>query len=505
MSGDGKNGFTKRDQAVNPYHTAQGRNAIERGERNAMADAVGIVALAAYFPRTCVAQDALEEHDGVSTGKYTVGLGQSHMTFVTDREDVVSLAMTATERLIKSSGVSYGDIGRLEVGTETVMDRSKSMKSRLMSLFVKSGNTEVEGLDNTNACYGGTAALLNSLAWLRDSAGRYAVVVCADISVYAPGPARATGGAGAVAMLLGRGEEVCIEMEKGLRATHMEDTHDFFKPDFTCEYPVVDGKATVECYTRALDIVYGRWKKRAMAADGLPFNVRCERVQHFLFHAPFNKMVRRALARLLWLDFEQDLHFANDLLFDDVRSYRADVNAAHSREIARKFEKLSSHLYEEKASSAAWLARETGNTYTASLYANLCALIAREGERLVGGRLLLYSFGSGLAATMFSMRVRKAGALVCDVENAIRERIVMTAIDYQKWMEIRERDFNRFAYSPSYPCDMLGQDVFFLESVGVDGRRIYARNTRDEENGVALYVKGGAATCDTKKRKDGAQ
>ena len=33
--------------------------------------------------------------------------------------------------------------------------------------------------------------------------GRYALVVCADIAVYATGAARCTGGAGAVAMLIG--------------------------------------------------------------------------------------------------------------------------------------------------------------------------------------------------------------------------------------------------------------------------------------------------------------
>jgi hydroxymethylglutaryl-CoA synthase len=64
-----------------------------------------------------------------------------------------------------------------------------------MQLFEESGNTDVEGLDTTNACYGGTQALFNSLAWIESSAydGRYAVVICADIAVYAAGPARPTG------------------------------------------------------------------------------------------------------------------------------------------------------------------------------------------------------------------------------------------------------------------------------------------------------------------------
>jgi hypothetical protein len=41
--------------------------------------------------------------------------------------------------------VPFSKIGRLEVGTETVIDKSKSVKSVLMSLFENSGNFNVEG------------------------------------------------------------------------------------------------------------------------------------------------------------------------------------------------------------------------------------------------------------------------------------------------------------------------------------------------------------------------
>lgn len=64
----------------------------------------------------------------------------------------------------------YSDIGRLEVGTESLVDKSKSIKSMLMRLFKNSNNNNVEGVDSTNACYGGTAALFNSIAWLESSA-----------------------------------------------------------------------------------------------------------------------------------------------------------------------------------------------------------------------------------------------------------------------------------------------------------------------------------------------
>lgn len=69
----------------------------------------------------------------------------------------------------------YSTIGRLEVGTETILDKSKSVKTVLMQLFDDSGNYDVEGIDTTNACYGGTAALFNALSWIESSSwdGKY--------------------------------------------------------------------------------------------------------------------------------------------------------------------------------------------------------------------------------------------------------------------------------------------------------------------------------------------
>lgn len=66
--------------------------------------------------------------------------------------------------------LGYTDIGRLEVGTETPVDKSKSIKSIMMRLFSIYGNNNIEGVDSTNACYGGTAALFNSIAWIESSA-----------------------------------------------------------------------------------------------------------------------------------------------------------------------------------------------------------------------------------------------------------------------------------------------------------------------------------------------
>lgn len=131
-------------------------------------DDVGILAMEVYFPSMCVNQTELEKFDGASSGKYTIGLGQTNMGFCTDREDVNSLALTVVSCLLEKNNVSPQDIGRIEVGTETIIDKSKSVKSVLMQLFP--GNTSVEGIDTTNACFGGTQAVFNAISWVESSA-----------------------------------------------------------------------------------------------------------------------------------------------------------------------------------------------------------------------------------------------------------------------------------------------------------------------------------------------
>ena len=50
---------------------------------------IGIKAIEIYFPSQCVDQAELEKFDGVSQGKYTIGLGQTKMSFCDDREGML--------------------------------------------------------------------------------------------------------------------------------------------------------------------------------------------------------------------------------------------------------------------------------------------------------------------------------------------------------------------------------------------------------------------------------
>lgn len=120
---------------------------------------------------------------------------------------------TVTKSLLDKYQIPTSSIGRIDVGTETLIDKSKSVKTVLMDLF--GDNTDIEGIDSKNACYGGTAALFNAVNWIESSSwdGRYALVVAGDIAIYAEGGARPVGGAGAVAMLIGPNAPIVLECE----------------------------------------------------------------------------------------------------------------------------------------------------------------------------------------------------------------------------------------------------------------------------------------------------
>ena len=57
--------------------------------------------------------------------------------------------------------------------------------------------------------------------------GRYAIVVAVDVAVYEEGPARPTGGAGAIAILLSPNPKILIDP---IRSSFIDNQWDFYKP-----------------------------------------------------------------------------------------------------------------------------------------------------------------------------------------------------------------------------------------------------------------------------------
>ncbi|KAI1722828.1 diacylglycerol acyltransferase domain-containing protein [Ditylenchus destructor] len=331
---------------------------------------VGILGLEFYFPKSYVCQSDLELFDEVGPGKYTIGLGQSEMAFCKDNEDVCSMALTVTSALLKNYKINPNSIGFLEVGTETLVDKSKSVKTVLMDLFGE--NCDIEGADTKNACFGGTQALFHAVDWIYanfDTEKRLAIVVCLDIS----------------------------------------------------EYPSVNGQKSLELYLTALDVT--------------------------------------------------------DCKLDET----------FSREFSTATVKASQTLREEKLDQYLEFNRKLGNMYTPSVYAQLVNFIQNhpESEELDSQNILLFSYGSGCIASMFSVRfntsIQSRRSAYSEMHNAanraytrLGERKKQTAEEFTAALKMREKLISATgAIVPSSAADDLFPDTYYLTHIDDLSRRYY--------------------------------
>ena len=62
----------------------------------------GILGIEVYIPKLYISQTALEEHMNVPNGKYTIGLGQHHLSIPCgDIEDINSICLTVVTNLLQ--------------------------------------------------------------------------------------------------------------------------------------------------------------------------------------------------------------------------------------------------------------------------------------------------------------------------------------------------------------------------------------------------------------------
>jgi hydroxymethylglutaryl-CoA synthase len=289
-----------------------------------------------------------------------------------------------------------------------------------MQLF--GDNTNIEGVDTVNACYGGTNAVFNTINWIESSAwdGRDAIVVAGDIALYAKGNARPTGGAGAVAMLIGPNAPVVVE--PGLRGSYMQHAYDFYKPDLTSEYPIVDGQFSIRCYTEAVDACYKAYNKReavlksalnghsngdsAHSDESAVSKTPLDRFDYMAFHAPTCKLVSKSYARMLYNDYLAD---PSAPIFADVPPELRDMDRVQSltdKVVEKTFLALTKKRFNERVQPSIEVPTMCGNMYCASVYGGLVSLLSNvDSATLQGKRIGVFSYGSGLASSLFSLKV----------------------------------------------------------------------------------------------------
>ncbi|KAG5725029.1 Hydroxymethylglutaryl-CoA synthase A [Termitomyces sp. T112] len=449
---------------------------------------VGVLAMETYFPLRCVSEADLEEFDDVPKGKYTIGLGQEYMAWPDDREDINSFMLNAVCGLLEKYNIDPKSIGRIDVGTETIIDKSKSVKTTLMDLFAEAGNFDIEGIDSKNACYGSTAALFNAINWIESSSwdGRNAIVVGGDIAVYAEGAARPAGGAGACAMLIGPNAPVVFEPIHG---TYMSNTYDFYKPKLELEYPEVDGPVSVVTYIAALDAAYARFREKyakmkkaqfaGIATEKTTFSI--EDVDYAIFHSPYGKQTVKGFGRMWFNDF---LANPTSPRFADIQNPESllKLSSAESlvdKNVEKTFINASKAAFKQKTEPAMACSRRLGNTYTGSLYQCLASLLSTtEPEVLKGKRISLFAFGSGCAASFFTARIKGDTSEIrekLDLLNRLKSMKVVPPQEFVDALTLRERNHNAHDYTPEGLIENIWPGAYYLDSVDKKYRRKYVR------------------------------
>ena len=458
-----------------------------------MEENLGIIDIEIYFPKYYISQYDLEEYDKVPHGKYTLGLGQTNMSFVDDNEDINSMCLTVLDKLIKKNNISLNQISRIEVGTETLIDKSKSIKTHLMDLFKDSSNNDIEGVTVINACYGGISALLNSFNWLFSKYydKRYAIVICGDIASYSKGPARPTGGAGTIGVLLGSGG--CIFLEK-IRASFMKNVYDFYKPNPISEYPTVDGHHSLDCYLDALyNCLYNYINKKGT------INYKEDL---FGFHCPYSKLVEKAFYQLKCFQIYYD--YNNNINSSDNFYANKNISPEIKKELIEnegKFWKLPKNIQEGiknifqsefklKIEPGLFLCKQLGNLYTGSIFGFLISLLlnySNKMQSLIGTRIFLFSYGSGLASTLLVLDIdnEKYKKIINnnkDIFQRLKQRIKLTPFLYESIMLKKEKLYLKNDYLTQGKIEDLFPGSFYLYKVDNLWKRYYKQKPYEEIN-----------------------
>ena len=199
----------------------------------------------------------------------------------------------------------------------------------------------------------------------------------------------------------------------------MANTYDFYKPKLSSEYPEVDGPVSVVTYIAALDQAYSRYREKfakvTKKTSGL-VNSSSEKssfslsdIDYAIFHSPYGKQAVKGFGRLFFNDFlaaPTSPRFAN---VANPEAFLALSNAQSltDKNVEKTFISASKALFDEKVGPAMACSRRLGNTYTASLYGCLASLLSTvEPAELLGKRVSLFAFGSGCAASFFTLRVK---------------------------------------------------------------------------------------------------
>jgi hydroxymethylglutaryl-CoA synthase len=417
---------------------------------------VGIDSFGFYTPRNYVDLRELADVRNVDPNKYLKGLLTKEMRIPGPGEDIVSMAVKASQYALMKGNVDPKEIDAIFLGTETMTYAVKSVANILSEILDTSINCVTQ--DVYNACAGGTLAILNAIGLINDGIINKALVIGADICSYEiKSPGEPTQGAAAAAVIISKNPRIAAFGKKFGKFS--ANVYDFYRLPNE-EYPVVFGKYSIDSYIKfqmgALDNIFQQ-------IDSLVIP------DYLVFHSPFAKLPLKNLQSLLVKRWDimkkillEDFQFKNspikvqeeaceyfdDLLKPILDTIQKEDNVSDIEEIKSKLVKSIT----QKVLPMLNVPISIGNMYSASVWSQLIYLL----ESIANPNDIIYfgSYGSGATCISGLLKVmpgfRDIVKKTPTVENFIDHKQRISIDNYERLRDKTDTLKFQYAYIEPY-------------------------------------------------------
>jgi len=293
-------------------------------------------------------------------------------------------------------------------------------------------------------------------------------------------------------MLIGPGAPLVLD--RGVRSSHMQHVYDFYKPEMVSEYPVVDAKLSIQCYLSALDNCYAKYKAKAQKRGLGPVNLNS--FNGLLFHSPYCKLVQKSLARLSlndYLDLSDEEKASNHPDLEKMKNVKLE-DSYFDRDVEKAFMTHSLKTFEAKTKPSLKVATNVGNMYTPSVYGGLISyMISQPIQNLAGHRIALFSYGSGMASSFFTIKISdncnedsplvKFSKVIEDVQSRLDSRQKLAPEEFVATLNLREKAIDSAPFVPQGNVKGMFPGSWFLTNIDEMHRRTYDRVALPYTNG----------------------
>jgi len=275
----------------------------------------------------------------------------------------------------------------------------------------------------------------------------------------------------------------------------MQHVYDFYKPEMTSEYPVVDAKLSIQCYLSALDNCYGKYKTKAQKR-GME-EPRLSSFDAVLFHSPYCKLVQKSLARLSlndYLDLPAEAKAEQHPELEKMKDVKRE-DSYFDRDVEKAFMAHSLKTFEVKTKPSLRIATNVGNMYTPSVYGGLISfMVSKPIDQLAGNHIALFSYGSGMASSFYTIRISdqcdtgsalfKFCQVLADVQTRLESRQKLAPAQFEETLTLREKAIDSARFEPQGQVEGMFPGTWYLTNIDNMHRRTYDRVPLHHANGT---------------------